>query len=107
MILPAALRYQTEIADSLGKVKALGLSVDTAPLDELGKLIGELKRTSAALESASSHNGAHDVLAEAKHGRDKILPAMLAVRSVADQLEAVVADDLWPLPTYQEMLFVR
>jgi glutamine synthetase len=107
MILPAALRYQGEVADSLGKVKALGLSVDTAPLDELGKLIGELESTTAALESASSHNGAHGVLAEAKFSRDKLLPAMLAVRSVADQLEAVVADDLWPLPTYQEMLFVR
>jgi len=47
------------------------------------------------------------VLGEAKYCRDKILPTMLAVRTAADQLEGVVADDLWPLPTYQEMLFVR
>jgi glutamine synthetase len=38
---------------------------------------------------------------------DVILPAMLAVREAADALEALVADDLWPLPTYQEMLFIK
>jgi len=37
----------------------------------------------------------------------KIVPAMLKVREHADKLEALVADDLWPLPSYQEMLFVR
>jgi glutamine synthetase len=35
-----------------------------------------------------------------------ILPAMAAVRTAADSLESMVADDLWPLPTYQEMLFI-
>jgi glutamine synthetase len=34
------------------------------------------------------------------------LPAMQAVRTAADTLESVVADDLWPLPTYQEMLYI-
>jgi glutamine synthetase len=38
---------------------------------------------------------------------DKVLPAMLKVREFADALEAVVADDLWALPSYQEMLFIR
>ena len=32
---------------------------------------------------------------------------MVAVREVADELEGIVADDLWPLPTYQEMLFIK
>ena len=44
---------------------------------------------------------------EAKHLRDAVLPAMAQVRETADTLEGVVADDLWPLPTYQEMLFIR
>jgi len=39
--------------------------------------------------------------------RDEILPAMLAVRAAADGLEDLVADDMWPLPTYQEMLFIK
>jgi glutamine synthetase len=45
-------------------------------------------------------------LAEAEHARDALLPAMTAVRAAADVLEGIVADDLWPLPTYQEMLFI-
>jgi len=44
--------------------------------------------------------GRHDV-------RDDVVPAMLEVRKVADELEGIVADDLWPLPTYREMLFIK
>jgi glutamine synthetase len=36
-----------------------------------------------------------------------VIPAMLTIRKVVDQLELIIADDLWPLPTYQEMLFIR
>jgi glutamine synthetase len=39
--------------------------------------------------------------------RDKVVPAMEAVREVADRLERIVADDLWPLPKYSEMLFIK
>ena len=45
--------------------------------------------------------------AEATTNRASVLPAMGALRETADALERVVADDLWPLPTYQEMLFMR
>ena len=47
------------------------------------------------------------MLAEAKHAGQKVLPAMLKVREVVDKLEEIVADDLWPLPTYQEILFIK
>jgi glutamine synthetase len=39
--------------------------------------------------------------------KDTLLPLMGAVRAAADALEAVIDDDLWPLPTYQELLFMR
>ena len=39
--------------------------------------------------------------------RDKVVPAMTAVRAAGDKLEGIVAADLWPLPTYQEMLFIK
>jgi glutamine synthetase len=39
--------------------------------------------------------------------RDKVIPAMAGVRDVADRLEGIVADDLWPLPKYSEMLFIK
>jgi glutamine synthetase len=43
----------------------------------------------------------------AVYARDKQLAAMSRVREAADKLEKVVADDLWPLPKYSEMLFIR
>ena len=39
--------------------------------------------------------------------RDTTIPAMGAVREAADKLEKVVADDLWPLPKYSEILFIK
>jgi glutamine synthetase len=44
---------------------------------------------------------------ESKHFCKSVLPAMAKVRECADKLEGYVADDLWPLPTYQEMLFIK
>src|SRR3712207_1145842 len=46
-------------------------------------------------------------MGEAVYVRDAVLPAMEAVREAADQLEQIVADDLWPLPKYSEILFVK
>ena len=42
-----------------------------------------------------------------KHFRDEAVPAMVALREVADQIESILPDDLWPLPTYREMLFIK
>ena len=39
--------------------------------------------------------------------RDRVVPAMEDVREVSDRLEGIVADDLWPLPKYSEMLFIK
>jgi len=47
------------------------------------------------------------LLDEAKQCCHSVLPAMNKVREYADKLEGYVADDLWPLPTYQEMLFIK
>ncbi len=104
MILPAALRYQTELAQGAQAVKAVGLSPTTKPLEQVNSLIGELEKSLATLEATMAHQ-AKSVVEEAKHLQQKVLPAMLAVRAPADALENVVAHDLWPLPTYQQMLF--
>ncbi len=60
----------------------------------------------AALKAALADEVGHDTLAEAEHARDALLPTMNAVRAAADKIEGIIADDLWPLPTYQEMLFI-
>ncbi|HYO97156.1 MAG TPA: hypothetical protein VER33_21750 [Polyangiaceae bacterium] len=73
----------------------------------MSDLTAELEKGIATLEHTMGHEGAESSLAEAKHFRDDVLPAMAKVRAAADALEGVVADDLWPLPTYQEMLFIK
>ncbi|MBI5311210.1 MAG: glutamine synthetase III [Actinobacteria bacterium] len=97
MLLPAAIRY-------LGEVKAaapqLAGSIET--------LVNEFDAAITKLETANlDENHPTDIIAEADYMRDGVLPAIEGVREVADKLERVVADDLWPLPKYSEMLFVK
>jgi glutamine synthetase len=107
LILPAALRYQTELANNAIATKGAGISSDNTLLTQVSTLIGGLQTAIAGLEKAASHHGASSLLEEAKYYKDSLLPAMLKVREVADTLETVLADDIWPLPTYQEMLFIK
>ncbi|RJP92411.1 MAG: glutamine synthetase type III [Desulfobacteraceae bacterium] len=106
IIYPAAVRYQTDLADSCLKMKELGVDCDDSVLKETAGLILELKAAIKTLEALIAHES-DDAMAEAKTYCEKTLPAMLNIRAITDKLEGVVADDLWPLPTYQEMLFTR
>ncbi|MDT7659102.1 MAG: glutamine synthetase [Pseudonocardiales bacterium] len=106
LILPAAVRYQTEVAGNVGALKAVGVEADTTTLAEVTAPLTDLRAALADLKSALAADAGETALAEAEHARDALLPAMAAVRSAADLLEGIVADDLWPLPTYQEMLFI-
>jgi glutamine synthetase len=106
LILPAALRYQGELAAAAAGVKAAGYELNTAILGKVNSLAKELEKSIASLEkSLESH--ADSLEAEAEHACYTTLPAMLAVRGYADELEGVIAADLWPLPSYQEMLFIK
>jgi len=60
-----------------------------------------------ALEKAQAHHGDGDAFGHAKHMREHVFPALNNLRTAADKLETLVADDLWPLPTYREMLFIK
>ncbi len=109
MILPAALRYQAEVAQAVNATKAAG--VDTSAqadlLKSLSATVSEFQGAIASLDKALNHHAEGDAYAHAKYARDAILPAMNNVRTLGDKLETVVADDLWPLPTYREMLFIK
>ena len=109
MILPAAIRYQGEVAESLSAVKAAGVDVggQADGLKSLSGLIGDFQAAIAGLEHAAEHTGDGDAFSHAKYMRDSVLPKMEELRVIGDKLEMVVADDLWPLPKYQEMLFIK
>jgi glutamine synthetase len=106
VVLPAAVRYQTELALNIGALKAAGADADIAPLEEVSTPLGELRAALGSLRAALGTDTGADAYGQAKHAQESLLPAMASVRSAADLLEGVVADDLWPLPTYQEMLFI-
>ncbi len=106
VILPAAIRYQTELAENVAALKAAGVGASTSALEAVSSPITHLEAGLAQLKSALADHSAESAYDEAKHAHDALLPAMAAVRAAADTLESVVADDLWPLPTYQEMLYI-
>ena len=107
MILPAAYRYQGQLAQTAASLKAAGAAGNTKALNEITGLVAELEKAVAALDEAIEHKAEGDVLSHAKHYRDEVIPAMNEVRRVSDELEQIIADDLWPLPTYREMLFIK
>jgi glutamine synthetase len=109
MILPAALRYQGEVATAVNATKAAGVdaSAQMEHLKELTRTITEFQAALAELDQELHHTHAGDPYSHAKSVRDNILPKMTKLRTYGDKLETLVADDLWPLPTYREMLFMK
>jgi glutamine synthetase len=107
-ILPAAYRYLGQLGQGVAAVKAAGVSSKETKkaLERLTKLIDETKSRVDKLQALVEHNG-HDPEKHAKYFRDKVIPAMTALRESGDNLEGIVPHDLWPLPTYREMLFVK
>ncbi len=98
-ILPAAVRYLNELK--------------IADLDELigevQPVVKELHYAILKLEDVNLKENQDDSNAVkwAAYMHDRVIPAMDDVRDVADRLEGIVADDLWPLPKYSEMLFIK
>ncbi len=107
MILPAAYRYQGILASTAASLKAAGKDADTRSLDKVSALVSELEDRVEVLDKAVASEPKGGVVKHALHCRNEIFPASEAVRETSDALEELVADDLWPLPTYQEMLFIK
>ncbi len=101
MILPAAVKYLSELHAAGGSKAVRGVAAEVeAAADELFDAVQALSAQNAATGGDEVHEKAH-------HMRDQVLPAMSAVRKAADKLEKVVAEQHWPLPTYRQMLFVK
>ncbi|MGH2902034.1 MAG: glutamine synthetase III, partial [Solirubrobacteraceae bacterium] len=98
-ILPAAVR-------NLAEVRSVGLE---ELAEEFEPVIKELHFALRALEDANLADNQDDStpLKWARYVHDRVIPAMDDVRDVSDRLEKLVADDLWPLPKYSEMLFIK
>jgi glutamine synthetase len=99
MLLPAAARHLALLLSAqMGELASETEALMSTFVDAIREL------ESANLEENQPHD---DLLNHAEYMRDTTIPAQEAVRSAADTLEKVVADDLWPLPKYAEILFVK
>ncbi|MFT5206366.1 MAG: glutamine synthetase [Candidatus Omnitrophota bacterium] len=107
MIIPAAVRYQNELIDAAQGLTDLNIEPNIAILEEVTELLNELQSSLAELEDAKDKTGFKSIKEEAAYNCKAVLPLMDKVRSYADLLEELIPDDLWPLPTYQEMLFIK
>jgi glutamine synthetase len=107
-VQPAALRFQTELAHAVASSESAGVKCpDTkAQLVRIVGLLAELSAAIVAVEKAEALR-LPDHVTRAHHTRDKLLPAMAEARRISDTLEQSVPDDVWPLPRYSEMLFVK
>ncbi len=100
MILPAVVRYLGELAGASASKGVAAVAARVATLaDGLVDAIDALEDAQHAADEADS------VEAEARAFVDRVIPAQDALRAVADELETLVADELWPLPKYRELLF--
>ncbi len=107
-ILPAALRHQALLAETVAKTQGAGVpaSEQKAALERFVGYANRLREAIGALEDATAHEDA-DPLVHARHIEKAVLPAMVATRAAADHLETVVTAEFWPLPTYRELLFLK
>ena len=105
-IQPAVQGSLGDMSGSLMEQKSLGLPVDTSLVERISALNREMQEQSALLEQALN-SPPHGSAAHMKHCAEVLLPIMLNLRQAADALEVLIDDDRWPLPTYQEMLFIR
>jgi len=108
-VLPAALEYQKRVAESVAAVKAAGgkSTEGKKALDSFTTQVDEFKRRTDKLQKELEHEGNGDTVKHAKHYRDKVIPAMVALREAGDDLEVKIPHELWPLATYREMLFIK
>lgn len=105
-IQPAVQGSLGDMSGSLMEQKSLGLPVDTSLVERISALNRDMQEQSALLEQALN-SPPHGSAAHMKHCAEVLLPIMLNLRQAADALEVLIDDDRWPLPTYQEMLFIR
>jgi len=108
-ILPAALQHQTLLAEAIGGAKRAGVESpeQTKMLQEWVDLVTEFRAASDTLAAAVVAKSPHEPRAHAEYLSAEVKPAMAVLRTLGDRLESGVADDLWPLPTYRELLFVK
>ncbi len=108
-IIPAVIKYTTQLASSLGTVKnacpEADVSVQTELLLETSALLSDMKVALAALSDAVETCSKMKSKEQAHAYQAQVVPAMEALRTPADRLEMIVDKELWPFPSYGDLIF--
>jgi len=108
MILPAALLHQTRLANAIAATNQAGVECkdQVVILTEFVDLVYRFNLTLEALAQADNYED-EDTIEQARFMKQQVMPLMDSLRELADELETRIAADLWPLPSYREMLFIK
>jgi glutamine synthetase len=107
IIYPAAVRYLSELSSAIANAAAIGIEIDKESAQTVSNLIKLLMDSVSKLSAAMAKHDFDSIEEHMQYSAQTIRPLMDKVREYADTLEGEVADNFWPLPTYQEMLFVK
>ncbi|CCI37868.1 glutamine synthetase III family protein [Microcystis aeruginosa] len=107
IIYPAAVRYLSELSSAIANAAAIGIEMDKERAQTVSNLIKLLMDGVSKLSAAMAKDDFDSIEEHMQYSAQTIRPLMDKVREYADTLEGEVADNFWPLPTYQEMLFVK
>ncbi len=110
-ILPAAIKYSKELSDTINSVKATGMSVEVSAqssvLKELSPVLSSFASNISSLKKAvdKAASDSSNLLKQAEAYSKIVTYAMNALRTDADKLETIIPKELYPFPTYAELLF--
>jgi glutamine synthetase len=109
-IIPAVAKFAADTASAVAVKKSVSASVacsyETRLVEELSELIDEMDEATTALEATVADLREIDVIIEqSEFVRDKMIPAMDRLRAAADKAETLTAEDYYPFPTYDKLLF--
>lgn len=107
MIYPAAVSYLSELSATSATLHELGIELDNSVAKEIAKEASSLMATSSQLKAAYQRHDFDSVQDHMRFLADTVCPLMAELRGYGDTLETLISDELWPLPKYREMLFIK
>ena len=106
-IFPAAVAYLSNLTSTSSKLSEMGVSLDNTGVDVVASEANAMMASVGQLKTMLEKHDFGSEEEHMKHCSDVLCKLMLEVRKYADNLEGLVDDELWPLPKYQEMLFIK
>ena len=107
IIYPAAMRHLADIATTVAGLEEMGINLNQDNIKLVAQLTNSLTDKISKLSSALTKEDFSSIEEHMQYSATTLRSLMDDIRADVDALEAEVADDFWPLPTYQEMLFIK